>query len=376
MEIIWNFLAVLGAAIWLAILLMPWRPWSTNEYIDTASPCSLEDLSQITVLIPARNEAETISAVLTALKEQGRGLNIILVDDRSTDGTAEAARRVASEQLHIISGKPLPPGWSGKIWALEQGRQLIKTPLTLLMDADIVLRPGIIVTLRNMMKQNDLQFISLMALLRINHFWERMLMPAFVYFFKLIYPFQLSNRSSSRVAAAAGGCIMLETRLLDEIGGFQAIRGELIDDCALARKVKSMGFKTWIGLTHSVKSLRSYNGLGTIWNMVARTAFTQLHYSALLLILCSVLLLVTFCLPVMCLALGTALSRCLSAIALGAMILSYLPTLRFYQLPVWWALTMPLTGILYVGMTWSSAIRYMHGRRSQWKGRIYFSARG
>jgi len=371
MEITWSFLALAGASIWLAILLVPWRPWSTSEFLDSASPVIKEELGEITVLIPARNENDTIETTLSGLNAQGNNLNIILIDDQSTDGSAEVACKVSTEKLCIISGKPLPPSWTGKLWALEQGRRLIKTPLTLLIDADIELQPGILVALLKIMKQKDLQLVSLMSELRMTGFWEKLLMPAFVYFFKLLYPFRLSNSRASKVAAAAGGCILLETRLLEEIGGFQTLREELIDDCALARKVKSLGCRTWIGLTHSVRSLRAYNNLEAIWNMVARNAFTQLYYSGLLLILYTLILVVAFWMPVAALAFGTLVARGLAVIALFSMMLSYMPTLRFYHLSKWWALTMPLIGTLYLCMTWTSALRYWQGKRSQWKGRIY-----
>ncbi|MDY7038918.1 MAG: glycosyltransferase [Thermodesulfobacteriota bacterium] len=371
MEIIWNSLGITGAFIWFAVLLMPWRPWSTRESLDAVLPSDQEELIEITALIPARDEEETISTTIRGLKEQGTDINIILVDDQSTDGTVKAAQRAGEGKIRIISGKPLPAGWSGKLWALEQGLRFVKTPLTLLLDADIEMKPSILVALRNMMKQNELQFASLMAELRMKNFWERVLMPAFIYFFKLLYPFRLSNSGYSRVAAGAGGCILLETRLLDEMGGFRALREELIDDCALARKVKSMGHKTWIGLTHSVKSIRRYNNLGTIWNMVTRTAFTQLKYSKILLILCTAILLCAFWLPMMVLIFGTTISRYCASIALCAMILSYMPTLRFYHMSILWAFTMPLAGMIYLSMTWGSAIGYWRGKRSQWKGRIY-----
>ena len=247
----------------------------------SASPDA--DLSDITVLIPARNEAEVIGTTLGSLKTQGNDLAIIVVDDRSTDGTATVAKTLGVQNLRLLSGEPLPADWSGKLWALEQGFRHVNTPLTLLIDADIELRPGIVGGLRQKLKENHLHFISLMAQLRMASFWERLLMPAFVYFFKMLYPFRLSNSSFTRVAAAAGGCILLETRLIEEIGGFEAIRQELIDDCALARRVKSLGYRTWMGLTHSVHSLRSYENLAGIWNMVTRTAFCQLRYSAMLL---------------------------------------------------------------------------------------------
>jgi len=372
MEIVWSLLVLVGTSMWLAILLVPWSPWHITDFLDSNSCLAQEDLSKITVLIPARNEMKTIEAVLTGLEAQGCNLNIILIDDQSRDGTVEVARKAVSrEDLRIISGKPLPPGWSGKLWALEQGLPFVKTPLTLLIDADIKFQPGILVALEKTMKQNGLQFVSLMAEMRMASFWEKLLMPAFIYFFRLIYPFRLSNSSSSRIAAAAGGCILLETRLLNEIGGFQALRGELIDDCALAGKIKSMGHKTWIGLTHSVQSLRAYNDLGAIWGMVARTAFTQLRYSWFLLILCTIIMVMAFWSPVVGLLFPGTAVKFLAVAGFGAMILSYLPTLRFYGMSRGWALALPVIGTLYLAMTWASAIQYWLGEGSHWKGRAY-----
>lgn len=369
MELFWSCLAAAGTSIWLAVLFLPWRLWDTRICLDADPSDTVEDLSDITVLIPARNEAALIHKTLSALKAQGHGLTIIVVDDQSSDGTARIAKRLGKDRLQVIAGELPPAGWSGKVWALHQGFHEVKTPLTLLLDADIRLERGILPLARRMMREKDLQFLSLMAALRMVSFWERLLMPAFVYFFGLLYPFRLSNSSSSSVAAAAGGFILLETRLIYKIGGFQAIRGELIDDCALARAVKSRGYRTWIGLTHSVRSLRAYKSMKTVWNMVARTAFTQLRYSSLLLILCTALLMVAFWLPLLGAAFGTVPARTLSAIALGAMILSYLPVLSFYSLSKWWTLTLPLVGTLYLSMTWTSALRYWQGKRSPWKER-------
>jgi len=373
MEIILTLSAITGAAIWLTILLLPWRPWSTSEVLDVSSPLPEVDLGDITVLIPARNEAETIKATLPALTAQGRGLNIILIDDQSSDGTGQVARKAVDENLLIIKGKSLPSGWTGKLWALEQGRSHIRTPFTLLLDADIEPLPGIIGELKRAMQERDVQLISLMAELRMDTFWEKLLMPAFIYFFKLLYPFRLSNTGTSRVAAAAGGCILLETRLLHEIGGFDSLRGELIDDCALARRIKTLGYKTWIGLTHSVRSIRPYEKLRTIWEMVARTAFTQLHYSGLLLALCTAIMVLSFVVPGLGLFLPSGMAKFFSALGLAIMILCYLPTLKFYGLPGRWALALPLIGILYLAMTWTSAMRYWLGGGSHWKGRAYDS---
>ncbi|MEQ1600812.1 MAG: glycosyltransferase [Methylophilaceae bacterium] len=367
---------VYGAAVcWVSLLLVPWRPWSTCERLDATAATPAADLSDITVLIPARDEAEVIAQTLTSLAAQGRLLNILLIDDQSTDGTAAIARAISGINLTVINGAPLTPGWSGKLWALEQGRRHIKTPLTLLLDADIALEPGLLFALREKMQTKHIQFASLMAALRMQSFWEKLLMPAFIYFFKLLYPFKLSNKPwrgslQPRVAAAAGGCILLETRILAEMGGFGALREALIDDCTLARKVKTLGYRTWVGLTHSVISLRPYPNLQSIWQMVTRTAFTQLHYSVPLLLLCTLMMTMTFWAPVAGLLLN-GYAAIASVLALAAMLLSYIPTLRFYRLSIFWALAMPIIGTLFLAMTWASALSYYSGKRSQWKGRTY-----
>ena len=368
---VWNYLAAIGAFIWLAILLLPWRPWDTREVMDSTSASPDANLSDITVLIPARNEAEMIGTTLSSLKSQGHDLAIVVVNDRSTDGTTSVAQTSGMRNLRIISGEPLPADWSGKLWALEQGFCLVNTPLTLLLDADIELQPGIIQALRQKLRGNHLHLVSLMAQMRMVNFWERLLMPAFVYFFKMLYPFRLSNSSFTRVAAAAGGCILLETRLIKEIGGFKAIRNELIDDCALAKRVKSLGYRTWIGLTHSVHSLRSYGNLAGIWIMVARTAFCQLRYSAILLGGTTMIMLMVFWLPIAGLFFPAAGAKIISACAFGALFLTYLPTLKFYGQSGAWALALPFIATLYLAMTWSSAVRYWVGSGSPWKGRFY-----
>jgi hopene-associated glycosyltransferase HpnB len=357
--------------LWLGNLMSSWRPWATAESLDASEPGNGE-LSDITVLIPARNESAHIQDTLRAIDRQGQGHRIILVDDQSDDGTAEAARALQLNNLTIVQGQPLAPGWTGKLWALEQGRQCVQTPLTLLLDADIALQPGILTALLTKMKGEGLQLVSLMARLRMTSFWEKLLMPAFVYFFKLVYPFSLSNNPNFRwVAAAAGGCILIETRVLREMNGFGAIKGALIDDCSLARAVKSRGGKTWVGLTHSVVSLRPYQFLDAIWNMVARTAFTQLYYSFTLLALCTAIMLIGFLAPVIGLFLLPFWAAALSAITLGMMMYSYLPILRYYRLPWAWAIPLPIVGLLFLSMTWTSALRFLRGRRSSWKGRVY-----
>jgi len=213
-----------------------------------------------------------------------------------------------------------------------------------------------------------------MATLETHGFWEKLLLPAFVYFFKLLYPFHFSNSSFRWVAAGAGGCVLIETNILREIGAFDSLKGELIDDCALAARVKAAGHRIWTGLSHSVVSHRQYDGIGEIWEMVARTAYTQLHYSPFLLVGCVAALSWAFWLPVLGLAVGDQPARIASMTAVIAMIATYLPTLRFYRLSPLWALMLPVTGTLYLTMTINSAWRYYRGVRSSWRGRVYSSA--
>jgi hopene-associated glycosyltransferase HpnB len=369
--IVW--LGAIGALIWTSLLLLPWRPWGVRESLDAPDPPpSQADLSDVTVLIPARNEAQTLPLVLAALNRQGRGLRVIVVDDQSDDGTGELARRAGVDGLEVVAGAPLPSGWTGKVWALEQGRCRVATPWLLLIDADIELAPGLVPTLRDRMRDEGLQLLSLMARLRMQGFWERLLLPAFVYYFKLIYPFRLANAPQPRwLAAAAGGCVMLETRALEAIGGFSSIRDAIIDDCSLAARLKRGGHRTWIGLTHSVGSLRAYDDLSGIWDMVARTAYTQLRYSIPVLLVVTALFLLAYAAPLAALLFGGAAARAAGAVAVGAMMISYLPSLRYYGLSPAWALLLPASGALYLAMTWSSAWRYWRGRRSAWKGRLY-----
>jgi cellulose synthase/poly-beta-1,6-N-acetylglucosamine synthase-like glycosyltransferase len=202
-------------------------------------------------------------------------------------------------------------------------------------------------------------------------------MPAFVYFFKLLYPFRLSNAPADPyVACAAGGCILIETRALESIGGFASIRDALIDDCALARRIKRAGFRTWIGLTHSARSLRAYPSLASIWDMVARTAYTQLHYSTTLLGLCTAVMLCAFPAPLAALVWAGWDAAMVAAVTLLMAMVSYRPVLRYYGLGTAWALGLPVVACLYLGMTWSSAIRYWGGARSLWKGRRYAADAG
>lgn len=361
-----------SSVLWLITLLLPWRPWKVNEVLEAdSSDDGLTDLSHVTVVIPARNEAEVIAVTLAALEKQGSNLHVILVDDESTDGTAEIATQSKLEHLQIIRSQPLPKGWTGKLWAQDQGVKLVDTDKILLLDADIELKPGMIKALLDKQKSSQVYFVSLMAVLRFGSFWEKLLMPAFIHFFKMIYPFALSNNPNSKIAAAAGGCIMLDSHILSEIGGMESIKDAVIDDCTLAKKVKSSGYTIWTGLTHGVVSLRPYVSLPEIWEMVARTAYTQLYYSVILLLGCTGIMLVMYWVPILGLLDFDGWSFVLSLFSLLLMVFIYSPILRFYSFHLVWSSALPIIAGLYLLMTWTSALRYWGGVRSKWKGRVY-----
>ena len=370
---IWLLATVPGAVLWLIILLLPWRPWSTRERLESESGPAPQpaDLSDITVLIPARNEAQGIGRTLAALERQGPGLEVVIIDDQSDDDTAGAARAAGPAGTRVIEGKALPDGWTGKLWALEQGLTEVNTKYTLLLDADIEVLGGIVDRMFELLRARDVKMVSLMATLSMVGLWEKLLMPSFIYFFKLLYPFHLANSSSSRVAAAAGGTVLIETGVLHEIRGFATLKDELIDDCALAARVKAAGHGTWVGLSHSVVSHRRYPTLRSIWNMVARTAYTQLQYSPVILVGCVLALLWTFVLPLAGLFAPDPTARTAAIIAGVTATVTYLPTLIYYRRSPAWALLLPIVGALYLAMTVDSAYRYSKGIRSEWRGRVY-----
>lgn len=373
----------LALVAWLVVLVAPWQAHRTRERLEADPRDDAADLSSVSVLIPARDEAEVIGRTIAALARQGRGLEAVLVDDQSSDGTARAAASAAAAaaerlSLRIVGGRPLPPGWAGKLWALEQGLATIERPFVLLLDADIELAPGMLAALLRTAQARSASLVSIMAELACATFWEKLLAPAFVFFFKLLYPFALANDPAKRTAAAAGGCMLVRTAELRGIGGFAAIRGAIIDDCTLAAKLKENRQLIWLGMSHSVRSLRPYSDLGEFWRMVSRSAFTQLRYSTLLLLLVTALLVVTLVLPPIASAAFLSTGGRTSAAALGllawaAATAAYWPTVRFYRLAGPWALTLPVAATLFLAMTWWSAIGYWRGTRATWKNRSYGS---
>ena len=361
---------VLGLLIWIIILLLPSRPYSTRESLETHSAESVS-LPEVTVLIPVRNEASTIVKSLSALKDHDPKLKIILIDDQSIDNTVELASSTEIENLIILSGTQLPSGWSGKLWALEQGLKYIDTDYLLLIDADIILKPGLITRILHKAKKYDIKLVSLMAHLRMVSSWERLLMPAFVFFFKLLYPFHLSNLPNSRIAAAAGGCMLLETKILKELGGFKSIRNALIDDCSLAKKIKQNGYRTWIGLTHSAISTRRYDKLLTIQKMISRTAYTQLNYSLSLLLLCTILMIIAFVIPYVAILQTQPTIIIIGLVTLCIQTICYFPILRYYSINHIYALSLPLAAMFYLVFTLSSAYSYYFNKGVVWKERYY-----
>lgn len=363
-----TYLAFIGAFLWWMIILVPWRPWSTQESLESTHNEN-GSLKEITVLIPARNEGGFIGQTLDKLSIQGHGLQIIVIDDQSDDDTAEQAYKRGAT---VLSGTSPPIGWSGKLWALEQGLSKVTTTYTLLLDADISLAPGTVATLLKKAREENLSLVSLMATPPLHRFTERLLMPAFVLFFKLLYPFRLANKPDSRVSAAAGGCILVETNVLHQIDAFTALHDALIDDCTLASHIKRAGLRTWIGLSHLACSHRGYDNMKTIWDMVARTAYTQLHYSPVLLFACTLIMVSMFWFaPLAPPLLPSTTGTIAGMLAWIAMIIVYIPILRYYQCSLLWILVLPIIGTLFLLMTWTSAFRFWRGERAQWKNRRY-----
>lgn len=360
-----------ASIVWCLALLLPSRPFGMRERLEPSNP-DVADLDDITVLIPARNEATTIQRTLVAVGDQRGAAPVVIVDDQSTDATARVARETLNTAT-VVTGEPPPPGWIGKVWALEQGLRTVQTPFVLLLDADIELRPGIIAALKNKAVHERLAMVSLLANLNTQRFWERILVPAYVYFFKFMYPFALVNSVSSRTAAAAGGCILIRREVLEEIGGFASLKSAIIDDCTLAKQVKAAGHGIWLGVSKSVISHREYANWVDILNLVTRSAFAELKFSTMRLLLCTLAMLWLFiCVPLV-LLIYSGVPAYIAAAGMLAMFMTYVPVLRFYKLWAGRALTLPLVALLYLAMTWHSAVRYWFGTRTVWKGRCYES---
>jgi len=366
--------ALLALALWAGMVMVHRRFWRADQRLEEAR--ELASWPKVTAVIPARNEAATIGRTVTSLLAQDYPgeLSVIVVDDNSTDGTAEAAG--SDPKLRVIAGEPLADGWTGKLWAVSQGvREAGKAPgYLLLTDADIEHDPGNLKRLVFKAETDGRHLVSLMVKLRCESVWERLLIPAFVFFFQKLYPFPAVNDPNSRIAAAAGGCMLVRRETLEAAGGIDAIRSEVIDDCALARLIKRRG-PIWLGLATRTRSLRAYEDLSEIWDMVARTAYVQLRHSVLALVGTLVGMTVIYLVPPVAFAVGTALREgplaSAGLLAWLLMALAYTPTLALYGRSVVWALVLPVSAALYTLMTLSSALRHWRGRGAGWKGRHY-----
>ena len=372
-----NFIAILPLAAWLYLFFARGNFWQVHE--ETVELKPLKRWPRVVAIVPARNEAETVGRAITSLAKQDYPGDFftILVDDHSDDGTADLARKAAVEcnvsgRISIHLASELLPGWTGKVWAMNEGIAAAagRAPdYFWLTDADITHAPD---TLRRLVCQGErdsLDLASLMAYLRVKTFPERLLIPAFLYFFLTVYPPNWVMDPKSRAAAAAGGCILLRRSALERIGGVTAVRSEVIEDCALAQAVKQSGGKIRLGLTRSSVSLRGYDSFAGIRDLIARVAFTQLRYSFLVLLGALTGLFVTYLLPWLLFFAFPGEAWLAVDTTTAMMAATFAVTVKFYGLAWPWALTLPIAALFYAYATCVSAVRYWLGRGGQWKGR-------
>jgi hopene-associated glycosyltransferase HpnB len=367
MEPVASMLVLLSFAIWLYLFFAHGAFWRSSPELRPAAPTQCP---AVDIIVPARDEAPTIRAAIGSLLAQDyRGIcRVTLVDDQSSDGTAASAG--SAPTLDVISLRSKPDGWSGKLWALSQGIAAGKAPLLLLTDADIVHDPRHLSTLVAKLLDSKLDMVSEMVRLNCDSLAERALVPAFVYFFQMLYPFARVNDPRSRLAAAAGGTVLIRREALTRIGGIEAIKNSLIDDVALAKAVKKSG-AIFLGHSGLAASIRPYPQWADIWQMISRTAFTQLRYSALLLALTLAALTEIWLLPLWEILTGRGwhfgiglATYCLAGI-------TFIPTLGRYSRPWVWLFALPLIALFYMAATLNSALDYWRGRGARWKSRAY-----
>ena len=374
-----SALGFLVLAAWLFLALGRGGFWLCRDRDDASTPPAPQIWPQVVAVIPARDEADVIAQSIGSLLAQDYpgDFRIVLVDDQSGDGTAQAARACAAasphgDRLTVLEGAPLPRGWAGKLWAASQGvafaRRNFAPKYFLLTDADIAHAPENLRALVARAEQGGYGLVSLMALLRCDSAAEKWLVPAFVYFFQMLYPFRFVSDAKYRTAAAAGGCMLANAEVLAGVGGVELIAGALIDDCALGARMKQAG-PIWLGLTRRVVSLRPYPGFDDIRRMVARSAYAQLHYSPWLLTGALLGMVLTYFVPVWLALFGPGVARAFGLAAFILMSFSFLPIQRFYGLSPLRALTLPLIAALYMGYTLDSAWAFARGRGGMWKGR-------
>lgn len=369
-------IAVASAAAWLYLLLGRGWFWAVRLPDPAGAP---PPGLRVTAVIPARDEADCIARTVTALLTQDfpGELRIVLVDDHSSDGTAEIARDAATragaaDRLTVLTGAPLPAGWTGKLWAVSQGvahASADSPDFLLLTDADIEHDSGNVADLAARATAESRDLVSQMVLLRNESAAERALIPAFVFFFFMLYPPRWAADPRSRLAAAAGGSMLIRPAALVRAGGIAAIRGALIDDCALAAAIKRAGGRIRLDVTHAAHSIREYGEARDVWQMIARTAFTQLHYSTLLLIGTTLGLGITYLAPPLLMVFGEGWVKWAGAATWLAMAGAFLPTVKLYRQSANWAFALPAIACFYAAATVGSAVAYWRGRGGQWKGR-------
>ncbi|AOJ82924.1 hypothetical protein WS86_19520 [Burkholderia savannae] len=381
-------LSCLSLVIWLVLLFGRggfWRARPARRLPpDARGAAAGAGWPAVAAVVPARNEADVIGEAVKSLvgQDYDGAFHLIVVDDHSTDGTADAARAAAAaagraDRLTVLTAQPLPAGWSGKVWAQSQGIAAVRSlglpaDYLLLTDADIGHPPDALAQLVTRAQAEQRDLVSLMVRLRCDSFWEKALIPAFVFFFAKLYPFSWVNDPRNKTAGAAGGCMLVRRDALEEAGGIESIRGALIDDCSLAARIKHRGaghHPIRLDLAERSVSLRPYDSWRDIWNMIARTAFTQLRYSPVLLLGTLVGMTIIYLMPpVAALAYG---ARAWPAwLAWASMCTAYAPMLSYYRRSPWWAPALPLVALFYVGATFASAVRYWRGKGGQWKARV------
>jgi hopene-associated glycosyltransferase HpnB len=377
-------LAAASLLAWLYLTFLHGRFWRAEARLEPgASPAPADGGAwpAVVAVVPARNEEVAAPRSVRSLLAQDYPgpFEILLVDDQSEDATAARIRELAASdpRLTLVRTPPRPAGWVGKMWAVQTGvaeaaRRRPDAELLLLTDADVQHTPGNLRRLVAKARGERLDLVSLMVRLHCERGWERLLIPAFVYFFQKLYPFPRINDPRSRTAGAAGGCMLVRREALARAGGIEAIRGEIIDDCALGKALKANG-RVWVGLGPSEYSFRPYAGLADVWSMVARSAYTQLGHSPLLLAGTGLGLTLVYLVPPL-LALGwplhgDAAAAALALAAWGLMAWTFQPTLRDYGRSRWLGLALPVAGALYLAMTFDSARRHRQGRGAEWKGR-------
>ena len=369
-------LGLLSLAIWLYLLIGRGGFWLARER-DGDSPAPARWPS-VTAVVPARNEADVVQRSIGSLLRQdySGAFRVVLVDDGSDDGTADRASTAASNgvgRLDILRGSPLPAGWTGKVWAQHQGvshalASDAKPDYLLLTDADIGHAPDNLSALVAQAESHQLVLTSSMVELSCERWSERFLIPAFVFFFQMLYPFAWVADSNRTVAAAAGGCMLVRREALERIGGMASIRSEIIDDCALARQLKAHG-PIRLGLTRRARSLRPYEGLRGIGRMVSRSAYAQLDYSPLLLAGTVAGMAITYLAPTLLALFGHGLAQAAGLAAWLLMALLFQPMLRFYRASPLWGLALPAIAAAYMVFTVRSAMAVWRGQGGQWKGR-------